>query len=164
MLIRRGGDSFNTVLPVYQPLLELMKYLRDNGYRTYIVTAGGQDFVGSCASSVYGVPPEQVIGSALDTQYRYNKDGQAILMRSPKLLLNHNGTGKPEDIYLFLGKRPKAAFGNSDGDRQMLEYTNSGGAASLEMLVLHDAQREYAYGPAPATPRFENRHLPSITL
>jgi hypothetical protein len=149
---------------VYQPMLELMKYLSDNGYRTCLVTGGGQDFVRSYASSVYGVPPKQIIGSALDTQYQYNKDGQAILMRDPKLLLNNNGTGKPEDIYLFLGKHPKAAFGNSDGDRQM-EYTNSGGAALLEMLVLHDdAQREYAYGPAPGTSRFQSRHLPSVTL
>ena len=138
---------------VYQPMLEVMKYLRDNGYKTYIVTGGGQDFVRAYAQQVYGIPPEQIIGSALDTQYEYNKDGQGVLMRDPKLLLNNNGAGKAEDIYLFLGKRPHAAFGNSDGDRQMLEYTQGDGAASLEMLVLHDdAQREYAYGPAQGLP------------
>ena len=138
---------------VYQPMLEVMKYLRDNGYKTYIVTGGGQDFVRAYADQVYGIPPEQIIGSALDTQYAYNKEGQGILMRDPKLLLNNNGAGKAEDIYLFIGKRPHAAFGNTDGDRQMLEYTQAGGGASLEMLVLHDdAQREYAYGPAQGLP------------
>jgi hypothetical protein len=134
---------------VYLPMVEVMKYLRDNGYKTYIVTGGGQDFVRAYAQRVYGIPPEQIIGSALDTQYKYNKEGQGVLMRDPKLLLNNNGSGKAEDIYLFIGKRPKAAFGNTDGDREMLEYTQASGGASLEMLVLHDdAAREYAYGPA----------------
>ena len=138
---------------VYQPMLEVMKYLRDNGYRTYIVTGGGQDFVRAYAQPVYGIPPEQIVGSALDTQYQYNKDGQGVLMRDPKLLLNNNGAGKAEDIYLFIGRHPKAAFGNSTGDQQMLEYTQAGGGASLEMLVLHDdATREYAYGPAQGLP------------
>jgi hypothetical protein len=138
---------------VYQPMVEVMKYLRDNGYRTYIVTGGGQDFVRSYAQQVYGIPPEQIVGSALDTQHQYNKEGQGILMRDPKLLLNNNGAGKAEDIYLFIGKHPKAAFGNTDGDRQMLEYTQASGGASLEMLVLHDDDtREYAYGPAQGLP------------
>jgi phosphoserine phosphatase len=138
---------------VYQPMLELMKYLRDNGYRTYIVTGGGQAFVRAYAQQVYGIPPEQIVGSALDTKYEYNKEGQGTLMREPKLLLNNNFAGKAEDIYLFIGKHPKAAFGNSTGDQQMLEYTQAGGGATLEMLVLHDdAQREYAYGPAQGLP------------
>jgi phosphoglycolate phosphatase-like HAD superfamily hydrolase len=138
---------------VYQPMLEVMKYLRDNGYKTYIVTGGGQDFVRAYAQQVYGIPPEQIVGSALGTQYEYNKEGQGILMREPKLLLNNNGVGKAEDIYLFIGRHPKAAFGNSTGDQQMLEYTQAGGGASLEMLVMHDdAQREYAYGPAQGLP------------
>ncbi len=133
---------------VYQPMLEVMRYLRDNGYRTYIVTGGGQAFVRTYAQSVYGIPPEQIIGSALDTQYQYNKEGQGVLMRDPKLLLNNNNGGKAEDIYLFIGKHPKAAFGNSTGDQQMLEYTQAGGGASLEMLVLHDdAMREYRLWP-----------------
>ena len=138
---------------IYQPMLEVMQYLRANGYRTYIVTGGGQDFVRVYAQQVYGVAPEQVIGSAIETQYTYNQQGQGVLMRPPKLLLNNNFSGKPEDIYLFIGRHPKAAFGNSTGDQQMLEYTQAGGGASLEMLVLHDdAQREYAYGPAQGLP------------
>ena len=138
---------------VYQPMLEVMKYLRANGYRTYIVTGGGQDFVRAYAEQVYGIPPEQIIGSALEATYGYNQAGQAILTRPPKLLLNNNFSGKPEDIYLFIGRHPKAAFGNSTGDQQMLEYTQAGGGRSLEMLVLHDdAKREYAYGPAQGLP------------
>jgi haloacid dehalogenase-like hydrolase len=137
---------------VYQPMLEVMHYLRDNGYRTYIVTGGGQDFVRAYAQEVYGIPPEQIIGSALTTKYVY-KDGVGVLMREPKLLLNNDLAGKPEDIYLFLGRHPKVAFGNSSGDRQMLEYTQACGGVSLEMLVLHDdAVREYAYGPAQGLP------------
>ncbi len=138
---------------IYQPMLEVMQYLRANGYRTYIVTGGGQDFVRVYAEQTYGIPPQQVIGSAVQTEYTYNRQGQGILMRPPKLLLNNNFSGKPEDIYLFIGGHPQAAFGNSTGDQQMLEYTQAGGGASLEMLVLHDdAQREYAYGPAQGLP------------
>jgi haloacid dehalogenase-like hydrolase len=146
---------FNRSYPemVYQPMLEVMKYLRDNGYRTYIVTGGGQQFVRTYSQQVYGVPPEQVIGSALETQLEYNKDGQAFLTRKKKILLTNNNAAKAEDIFLFIGRHPKAAFGNSTGDQQMLEYTQASGGASLEMLVLHDdAQREYAYGPAKGLP------------
>ena len=138
---------------VYQPMLEVMRYLRDNGYKTYIVTGGGQEFVRAYAQQVYEIPPEQIVGSALETKYEYNKDGQGELMRDPKILLNNNFAGKAEDIHLFIGRHPKAAFGNSTGDQQMLEYTQAGGGASLEMLVLHDdATREYAYGPAQGLP------------
>ncbi len=138
---------------VYQPMLEVMRYLRANGYRTYIVTGGGQDFVRAYADQVYGIPPEQVIGSAFESHYTYNQQGQGVLMRPPKLLLNNDFSGKPEDIYLFTGHNPRAAFGNSTGDRQMLEYTQASGGAALMMLVLHDdAQREYAYGPAAGLP------------
>ncbi len=138
---------------VYQPMLEVMKYLRDNGYRTYIVTGGGQEFVRVYAQPVYDIPPDQVIGSALETQYQINKEGKSILIRRARLLLNDNNQGKAEDIYLFLGKRPHIAFGNSTGDQQMLEYTQGVGGASLEMLVLHDdSEREYAYGPAQDMP------------
>jgi hypothetical protein len=146
---------FNKPYPkmVYLPMLEVMHYLRDNGYKTYIVTGGGQDFVRVYSQQVYGIPPEQIIGSALETQYTYNDKGQGILMREPKLLLDNNFSGKPEDIYLFIGKRPQAAFGNSTGDRQMLEYTQAGGGARLMQLVLHDDPvREYAYGPARGLP------------
>ena len=138
---------------VYQPMVEVMRYLRANGYRTYIVTGGGQEFVRAYAEQVYGISPEQVIGTAVESEYTYNKEGQGVLMRPPKILLNDNGPGKAEDIYLFIGRHPKAAFGNSTGDQQMLEYTQASGGASLEMLVLHDdATREYAYGPAKGLP------------
>lgn len=134
---------------VYQPMLEVMGYLRSNGYKTYIVTGGGQDFVRAYCGKVYGVPVDQVIGSATESVYAYNKEGSGVLMRSPKLLLDNNFSGKPEDIYLFIGCRPQAAFGNSTGDQQMLEYTQAGDGARLRMIVLHDdPQREYAYGPA----------------
>ncbi len=137
---------------IYQPMLEVMQYLRANGYKTYIVTGGGQAFVRQYAEQVYGVTPEQVIGSADATQYTYNDQGQGVLVRPPKLLLNNNFSGKPEDIYLFIGRHPQAAFGNSTGDQQMLEYAQAGGG-TLMMMVLHDdAQREYAYGPAAGLP------------
>jgi phosphoserine phosphatase len=132
---------------VYQPMLEVLRYLRASGYKTYIVTGGGQEFVRAYAERVYAVPPEQIIGSALETEFTYDKAGKGVLRRSPKLLLNNNLSGKPEDIYLFLGRRPTAAFGNSTGDRQMLEYTQGGDGARLMMLVHHDDERrEYAYG------------------
>ncbi len=137
---------------VYQPMLDVMRYLRANGYRTYIVTGGGQDFVRAYAHQVYGIPPEQVIGSALETNYVY-KDGHGMLIKEPKLLLNNNFSGKAEDIYLFLGKRSRIAFGNSTGDQQMCEYTTQNGMTGFAALVLHDdAKREYAYGPASGLP------------
>jgi phosphoserine phosphatase len=133
----------------YLPMQEVLKYLRANGYKTYIVTGGGQDFVRVYAEDVYGIPPEQVVGTAAATKYGYAKDGKPFLTKEPKLLLNDNNAGKPEGIYLMIGRRPYAAFGNSTGDRQMLEYTGAGDGARLMMLVLHDdATREYAYGPA----------------
>ena len=134
-------------------MLEVMQFLRANGYRTYIVTGGGQDFVRSYAGAVYGVPPEQVIGSAGATKYGYDANGKPMLTKLPQFLLNNNFSGKAEDIYLFIGRKPEAAFGNSTGDQQMLEYAGSTKGASLEMLVLHDdAKREYAYGPATGLP------------
>ena len=138
---------------VYQPMLEVMKYLRDNGYRTYIVTGGGQDFVRAYAQQVYGIPPEQIIGSTVETKFEMSKDGRGRLIKQPKIQLNDNFSGKAEDIDLFVGKRPHIAFGNSTGDQQMLEYTSPGSGATLGLLVLHDdATREYAYGPAQGLP------------
>ncbi len=138
----------------YLPMQELMRYLRANGYKTYIVTGGGQDFVRSYAEQTYGVPPEQVVGSALETKYGYAKDGRPVLMKEPKLFLNNNYGGKAEGINLMIGRRPYAAFGNTAGDREMLEYTKAGDGARLAMLVLHDdADREYAYGPAQGLPQ-----------
>jgi phosphoglycolate phosphatase-like HAD superfamily hydrolase len=137
----------------YAPMQEVLKYMRANGYRTYIVTGGGQDFVRVYSDQVYGIPPEQVVGTAGGTSYGYDKNGQPFLTKEPKLLLNDNDAGKPEGIHLMIGRRPYAAFGNSTGDRQMLEYTKAGSGERLSMLVLHDdAQREYAYGPAQGLP------------
>jgi phosphoserine phosphatase len=137
----------------YLPMQEVLKYLRANGYKTYIVTGGGQDFVRVYAEQTYGIPPEQVVGTAGGTSYGYAKDGKPFLTKEPKLLLNDNNAGKPEGIHLMIGRRPYAAFGNSTGDRQMLEYAKAGDGARLAMLVLHDdATREYAYGPAQGLP------------
>jgi phosphoglycolate phosphatase-like HAD superfamily hydrolase len=137
---------------VYEPQIELLKYLRSVGYRTYIVTGGGQDFVRVYAEGVYGIPPEQVVGSAGAVSYQYGAKGP-VLIKEPKLLLNDDNAGKPEGIHLMIGRRPYFAFGNSTGDRQMLEYTKAGTGARLAMLVLHDdGAREYAYGPAQGLP------------
>jgi len=137
----------------YLPMQEVLEYLRANGYKTYIVTGGGQDFVRVYSAPVYGIPPEQVVGSAGETKYGYRKDGQPFLTKEPKLLLDNNDAGKPEGIHLMIGRRPHAAFGNSTGDRQMLEYTKAGDGARLSMILLHDdAKREYAYGPAQGLP------------
>ncbi len=137
----------------YQPMQEVLAYLRANGYRTFIVTGGGLDFVRVYSWQIYGIPPEQVVGSALEVKYGYDKDGKPILTKEPKLMLNDNDAGKPECIHLMIGRRPHAAFGNSTGDQQMLEYTKAGDGARLSMLVLHDdATREYAYGPATGLP------------
>ena len=137
----------------YQPMQEVLKYLRANGYKTYIVTGGGQDFVRVFADAVYGIPPEQVVGTIGETKYGYDKDGKPELIKEPKLLLNDDKTGKPEGIHLMIGRRPYASFGNTAGDQEMLEYTTAGKGARLGMLVLHDdAEREYAYGPARGLP------------
>ena len=137
---------------VYEPMLEVMKYLREKGFRTYIVTGGGQEFVRVYSERVYGVPPEQVVGSSIVTKYD-DSSGKPVLMREPKVFFIDDGPGKAIGINLFIGKRPYAAFGNSGGDQQMLEWTQSGGGARLMMLVHHDdATREYAYGPGGGLP------------
>jgi phosphoserine phosphatase len=137
----------------YLPMQEMLKYLRDNGYKTWIVTGGGQDFVRQYSEKVYGIPPEQVVGTAGGTKYGYAKDGKPFLTKEPKLLLNDNNAGKPEGIHLMIGRRPLMAVGNSTGDQQMLEYTRAGDGARLSMLVMHDdGEREYAYGPAQGLP------------
>ena len=135
---------------IYQPMLEVMQYLRANGFRTYIVTGGGQEFVRAYSDRVYGVPPEQVVGSSIVTQY-VDTNGKPVLMREPKVFFIDDGPGKAIGINMFIGKRPQAAFGNSGstdfkaGDAQMLEWTQAGDGARLMMLVLHDdAKREYA--------------------
>ncbi len=143
---------------VYQPMLEVMQYLRANGFRAYIVTGGGQEFVRAYSEKVYGVPPEQVVGSSIVTTYVDTND-KPVLMREPKVFFIDDGPGKAVGINMFIGKRPQPAFGNSGstdrkaGDTQMLEWTLAGDRARLMMLVLHDdAKREYAYGPAAGLP------------
>src|SRR5262245_2877815 len=138
---------------VYQPMLEVLRFLRDKDYKTYIVTGGGQDFVRVYADQVYGIPTEQVVGTMGGTKYGYDKNGKPFLTKEPTLLLNDDKAGKPEGIHLMIGMQPHAAFGNSTGDQQMLEYTKAGEGKRLSMLVMHDdAAREYSYGPANGLP------------
>ncbi|MBI5448144.1 MAG: haloacid dehalogenase-like hydrolase [Gammaproteobacteria bacterium] len=130
---------------VYQPMLEVMDYLRKNKFKVFIVSGGGQEFVRAYAEKTYDVPPENVIGTVLKTHYVYQK-GEPQLINMPSILFIDNEEGKPEAIQLFFGKKPVIAFGNSDGDRQMLEWTQSNKGPHLMLLVHHDdAQREYAY-------------------
>jgi hypothetical protein len=139
---------------VYQPMLEVLGYLRANGYRTFIATGGSSGFVREYSSKVYGIPPEQVAGSEQAFKYGYDKDHRPILTREPKLVLDNLGAGKIENFWLLYGRRPFAAFGNSSSDdQQMLEYVKAGAGARLSGLVVHDdATREYAYGPAEGLP------------
>jgi phosphoserine phosphatase len=137
---------------VYQPMTEVLDYLRANQFLTYIVTGGGQDFVRAYSQKVYNIPTQNVIGSSLVTKFEL-KGGQGELMRLPKLFFDNNYGGKPVGIDTFIGKRATVAFGNSTGDQQMLEYTKAGTGAQLSMLVLHDDdKREFAYGPAQGLP------------
>jgi len=137
---------------VYAPMLEAMKYLRANGYRTYIVTGGGQQFVRAFAEEVYGIPPEQVVGTMFKVNYE-SRDGKPALVTAPELFFLNDKGGKPVGINMVIGRRPQAAFGNSDGDQQMLEWATASDGARLAMIVLHDdAAREYAYGPAAGQP------------
>jgi hypothetical protein len=131
---------------VYQPMLELLAYLRDNGFKPFIVSGGGIEFMRPWTEKVYGIPPEQVVGSIIKTKYEM-RNGKPVLVRLPKIDFIDDKTGKPVGINSHIGRRPIAAFGNSDGDQQMLEWTQAGGSARLMMLVHHDdAEREYAYG------------------
>ena len=130
---------------VYQPQLELLAYLRANGFKTFIVSGGGIDFIRAYAEGTYGVPPEQVVGSSNKTRFEL-RDGRAALIKLPELNSIDNGPGKPININLHIGRRPLLAFGNSDGDLQMLQYTAAGARPRLMLLVHHDdARREYAY-------------------
>lgn len=132
----------------FTPMLELLAYLRANGFTTYIVSGGGIEFMRPMTEEVYGIPPEQVIGSSIKTEYEV-KDGKPQLTRLAEIDFIDDKKGKPVAINKFIGKRPIAAFGNSAGDREMLEWVGAGDGARLMMLVFHDdAEREYAYGPA----------------
>ncbi len=131
---------------VYQPMLELLAYLRANGFKTFIVSGGGIEFMRPWTEKVYGIPPEQVVGSSGKLKYEM-RDGKPVLMKLPEINFVDDKAGKPAGIQQHIGRRPVAAFGNSDGDQQMLEWTQAGGGARLMMLVHHDdAVREYSYG------------------
>ena len=130
---------------VYQPQLELLAYLRANGFKTFIVSGGGIQFMRPWAEKVYGVPPEQVIGSSIKTRFVMQGD-QARLVRLPEIDFIDDKDGKPVGIHKFIGRKPILAFGNSDGDLQMLQYTDTGAGPRLMLLLHHDdGEREYAY-------------------
>jgi phosphoserine phosphatase len=130
---------------VYKPQLELMAYLRKNGFKTFIVSGGGIEFMRPWSERVYGVPPEQVVGSSVKTEFQI-KDGKPVLVRIPELNFLDDKAGKPVGIYEHIGRRPILAFGNSDSDMQMIQYTKAGDGLRLGLFVHHtDADREYAY-------------------
>jgi phosphoserine phosphatase len=130
---------------VYQPMLELLNYLQANGFETYIVSGGGIEFMRPWAEQAYGIPPEEVIGSSITTEFEL-RDGAPGLVRQPEIDFIDDKAGKPVGIHRFIGRRPIAAFGNSDGDLQMLQWTTAGAGRRLGLIVHHDdAEREYAY-------------------
>jgi phosphoserine phosphatase len=130
---------------VYQPMLELLAYLRVNGFKTYIVSGGGIEFMRPWSERIYGVPPEQVVGSSIKTKFEM-RDGRPILFRLPEINFIDDKAGKPVGINEHIGRRPIAAFGNSDGDLEMLQWTTMSAAPRLGLIVHHtDAEREYAY-------------------
>jgi hypothetical protein len=130
---------------VYQPMLELLAYLRANGFKTFIVSGGGIEFMRPWSHEVYGIPPEQVVGSSIKTKFEL-RDGKPVLVRLPELNFIDDKEGKPVGINEHIGRRPIFAFGNSDGDLQMLQWTAAGSGASFMGIVHHtDAKREWAY-------------------
>jgi phosphoglycolate phosphatase-like HAD superfamily hydrolase len=131
---------------VYQPMLELLAYLRAHGFKTFIVSGGGVEFMRVFAEKVYGIPPEQVVGSSGVVTFRMDADSKPVLLKEAKIEFIDDGPGKPVGINRFIGRRPIFAFGNSDGDQQMLEWTAAGSGARFTGLVHHtDAEREWAY-------------------
>jgi hypothetical protein len=130
---------------VYQPMLELLAYLRANGFKTFIVSGGGVEFMRAFADKVYGVPPEQVIGSSIKVKWEM-RDGKPLILRLPEIDFIDDKTGKPIAIERIIGRRPIASFGNSDGDLEMLQWTSAGAGARFGLLVHHtDGKREWAY-------------------
>jgi hypothetical protein len=126
-------------------MLELLEYLRANGFKTYIVSGGGVEFMRPMTEAVYGIPPEQVVGSTIKTTYEI-QDGTPVLMRQAEIDFIDDKAGKPVGINTFIGRRPIAAFGNSDGDYQMLDWTTAGEGPRFGLILHHtDAEREYAY-------------------
>ncbi len=140
---------------VYQPMLELLAYLRGNGFKVYIASGGGTEFIRPWAERAYGIPPEQVIGSSIKMKFEL-RDGKPALVRLPEITFVDDGPGKPVGIQTHIGRRPIAAFGNSDGDLQMLQWTAAGRGARLCLLVRHtDAEREWAYDRQPSIGRLD---------
>ena len=140
---------------VYQPMLDLLTYLRSNGFKTFIVSGGGIEFMRPWTERIYGIPPEQVIGSSIKTQFRV-RDGKAELVRLPEINFIDDKGGKPVGIHQHIGRRPLAAFGNSDGDLPMLQWTAAGPGPRLVLLVHHtDANREWAYDRTSHTGRLD---------
>jgi hypothetical protein len=130
---------------VYQPMLEVLAYLRANGFKTFIVSGGGIEFIRAWAERVYGIPPEQVVGSSIKTTFEI-RDGNPVLVRLPEMNFNDDKGGKPVGINEHIGRRPVMAFGNSDGDLEMLQWTAAGPGARFCLYVHHtDAAREWAY-------------------
>jgi phosphoglycolate phosphatase-like HAD superfamily hydrolase len=140
---------------VYQPMLELLAYLRANGFKTFIVSGGGIDFMRPWSEKVYGIPPEQVVGSSLKTKFEL-RDGKPVLVALPEIDLIDDNVGKPVGIESHIGRRPIAAFGNSDGDLQMMQWTAAGSGPRFCLFVHHtDAKREWAYDRQSADGRFD---------
>jgi len=140
---------------VYQPMLELLAYLRANGFKTFIVSGGGIEFMRPWSERVYGIPPEQVIGSSIKTKFEL-RDGKPVLVRLPEINFIDDGPGKPVGIQMHVGRRPIAAFGNSDGDLQMLQWTAAGAGPRFCLYVHHtDAEREWAYDRASSIGRLD---------
>src|SRR6185503_2845446 len=130
---------------VYGPMIELMAYLRANGFKTFIVSGGGVDFMRPWTEKVYGIPPEQVVGSTICERFEL-RNGKPVLLRLPEVDFIDDKEGKPVGIHKFIGRRPIFAAGNSDGDREMIEWTTAGPGARLGLIVHHtDAEREWAY-------------------
>jgi hypothetical protein len=148
---------------VYQPMLELLGYLRANGFKTFIASGGGVEFMRNFADKTYGIPPEQVIGSSGVTKFQM-WDASPALVKEPKVFFVDDGPGKPEAINRVIGRHPIFAFGNSDGDQQMLEWTAACQRLCFMGLVHHtDAEREYAYGPDSKVGTFSNALMEEAT-
>lgn len=139
----KTGRHYNQM--IFQPMVELLAYLRANGFKTYIVSGGGIEFMRPWVDKAYGIPPEQVVGSYGKLKYEM-QDGKPVLLKLPEIGLIDDGPGKPVGIQTFIGRRPLAAFGNSDGDLQMLQWTTAGSGPRFALIVHHtDAEREWAY-------------------